>query len=743
MKHGARLRSALKELAAMLPMVAISLAFGVGAVKSLGSAQAQAQQQPTPQQAFDSAKAIGTQRAQTDGQAVRNGQSEAVIANTVQGYTTNPQEKQYYNTKDTQGPTAAMQAQCAANPSEAVCSSTKIGTTKRPPHGLTPASPVFAGQEAARNPTSVLGDVANTYNACAVGGEMTTPAQWQHHTCTLDTGSWQSEPCTKTLTVKPVDTYSCVAGAVLATKTLGGGSDTMTVTAYCPAGGGTKVPFKFEAKGGHGSCSGPINATLDLGQAQPQGGAAPATVGTLSPHWGGSCFSLAVHWETAGCANGQCATTVHFVQDPGTQPVLQCTQPGQVLGSAITWYVDPQPVNAATACYTGYADDGAALGQPGAYGEVGGQVQFWVDSGPAANAGWQWAPGVHHQTTLAFAEPIFQPASGDKWSSTCDSQEARTPLLPKDGITPPVTGPVMPVMGQNSQPQCARTTSVCTDGPSTKVIDGVAVTRECWSYSNNFECTAVAPSSTCTSTQFASCSLSDTATCLQTDANGHCVQAQMGYDCKTADAVFTPSLNCGNASYCAGGSCWDSTKTSNTSFAYSVAQLNAHVEAGKDMDVDGQNIQIFKGQDRRCHINLFGIDNCCTDSAYIQQCTQEEQDTYQWKSQGRCHELGEYCSNKTVLGICVEKTRSACCFSSLLARVVQEQGRAQLGIAWGDVKSPECRGFTPTELTTMDWSQFDLSEFYASINPTPLDQGQTTGGAAGKQPACYYGQGKC
>ncbi|OYV01789.1 MAG: hypothetical protein CFE45_03275 [Burkholderiales bacterium PBB5] len=96
-----------------------------------------------------------------------------------------------------------------------------------------------------------------------------------------------------------------------------------------------------------------------------------------------------------------------------------------------------------------------------------------------------------------------------------------------------------------------------------------------------------------------------------------------------------------------------------------------------------------------------------------------------------------------MLGVCVQKTRSACCFSSLLGRVVQEQGRAQLGIGWGDVKNPECRGFTPTELTTMDWSLFDLSEFYASINPTPLDQGQATTGVANKQPACYYGQGKC
>ncbi|OYV01582.1 MAG: hypothetical protein CFE45_04215, partial [Burkholderiales bacterium PBB5] len=624
-------------LAGGLAMSVATLAVAAGLAQA-----AQPTPAPDPQKAFDDAKALGTQRAQTDSDAVKGGQSESVMATTLPGYTTNPPEKAYYGKQDTSGPTAAMQARCAANPTDAVCSSTKIATTRRPATDLTPASPVFAGQEAARNPTTVLGDVANTYNACSVGGELTTPAQWQHQTCTVDTGTWQSEPCTKTLTVRPVDTYSCKAGDVLATQTLSTGNpaDKMIVTAYCPAGGGTKIPFKFEAYGGNGACSGPIETTLDLSVAQPHAGSPPAGVGTVVPHWGKRCFPMDVLWETPGCTGGSCSATIHFVEAPGIEAVRSCTNPGEYPGGSVNWGVDdaPVPPSAETSCFAPYTEYPDVPGSTPYRGVVDGVYYFWLRTSASVATGWTWGSGMHFNAALAFPEPKFLPASGDTWNNTCTSQEARSPLLAKDGISDFV-GPAMPSVGQSGQPLCVRTNSVCTEGPSTKVIDGVPVTRECWSYSNNFECTSVAGSSTCADPRFASCSLSAGATCLLPDGNGHCLQAEMGYDCKTADAVFTPALNCGNASYCAGGSCWDSTKTANTAFANSVAQLNAHIEAGKDMDTTGTHIQIFKGEDRRCHVNLFGIDNCCTDSAFITKCSSDEQKTFHMKEEHRCHEL--------------------------------------------------------------------------------------------------------
>ena len=45
-------------------------------------------------------------------------------------------------------------------------------------------------------------------------------------------------------------------------------------------------------------------------------------------------------------------------------------------------------------------------------------------------------------------------------------------------------------------------------------------------------------------------------------------------------------------------------------------------------------------------------------------------------------------------------------FGSKLGRILQEQGRGQLGVGWGD-----CRGLTVAEIERIDFERLDLSEF--------------------------------
>jgi conjugal transfer mating pair stabilization protein TraN len=65
----------------------------------------------------------------------------------------------------------------------------------------------------------------------------------------------------------------------------------------------------------------------------------------------------------------------------------------------------------------------------------------------------------------------------------------------------------------------------------------------------------------------------------------------------------------------------------------------------------------------------------------------------------------------------VEESKSYCCFNSKLARIVQEQGRAQLSTfnGWGRASRPDCRGLTPEEFQVLDFSQIDLSEWHSDI----------------------------
>lgn len=75
--------------------------------------------------------------------------------------------------------------------------------------------------------------------------------------------------------------------------------------------------------------------------------------------------------------------------------------------------------------------------------------------------------------------------------------------------------------------------------------------------------------------------------------------------------------------------------------------------------------------------------------------------------------VGTYCSKKVVT--CVERKESYCCYNSPLARILQEQGRPQLGKGWGSAQHPQCEGFTQDELERLDFDAMDLSEFEALI----------------------------
>jgi len=112
-----------------------------------------------------------------------------------------------------------------------------------------------------------------------------------------------------------------------------------------------------------------------------------------------------------------------------------------------------------------------------------------------------------------------------------------------------------------------------------------------------------------------------------------------------------------------------------------------------------------------------------------------------------CHQVGSWCSSCIrVLGVCVsciEHTTSKCCFNSELARLINEQGRAQLGMGWGDAQHPQCAGFTVAQLQALDFSRMDLTEFYASIVPSLPDLAALRSSNGVRAAGCYLGGGKC
>lgn len=100
-------------------------------------------------------------------------------------------------------------------------------------------------------------------------------------------------------------------------------------------------------------------------------------------------------------------------------------------------------------------------------------------------------------------------------------------------------------------------------------------------------------------------------------------------------------------------------------------------------------------------------------------CDDAEQVLAMKRDNRLCHGIGSYCSARLpIIRTCIETTETYCCFNSRLSRIINEQGRAQLGRGWGGAQGPDCGGFALAQLQALDFSRMDLTEFYAEIAPT-------------------------
>ena len=166
--------------------------------------------------------------------------------------------------------------------------------------------------------------------------------------------------------------------------------------------------------------------------------------------------------------------------------------------------------------------------------------------------------------------------------------------------------------------------------------------------------------------------------------------------------------SCGSVRYCVGAGCETVSPQSNTGFVNATTRLNMAVELGGE-EFDRDNLEFFKGTRQRCHIHFGGLANCCKNSGLLvglANCSASERELAEERNAGNTHYLGKYCSRKTFFGICIRRSRAWCVFGSKLGRILQQQGRAQLGVGWGN-----CRGLTVAEIEGIDFARLDLSEF--------------------------------
>jgi len=267
---------------------------------------------------------------------------------------------------------------------------------------------------------------------------------------------------------------------------------------------------------------------------------------------------------------------------------------------------------------------------------------------------------------------------------------------------------------------CTLTSETCTAPGETRMIGGVAVTRPCWETTKTYQCqTVVGGGNDCGALEASpGCSLAREV-CLDDppSAGGSCAVTERIYNCPIPGSTKEPAQYiCGGDVYCVNGDCEAVEREASDEFKDAVVALNALGQANAEFDEAA--LTLFKGTRESCSHKVFGLSNCCSGKGVPLLtpwlCNSAEKLLDEKDDAGLCHKVGTYCSS-SFLGICVTKKDVYCCFQSKISRILQEQGRPQIGKPWGNPKTETCEGFTIFEFQQLDLSAMDFSEVYADF----------------------------
>lgn len=756
----------------------------------------------------------------------------------VPGYTTTPPESALAGTPNLAPNASARLATCMANPSapgcDAIATAITSANTPRPAIGAGDLGVAGASQIAA-NPSIALGSLAQYYAGCATADVPTPPARVTR-ACTTRNGIGNSA-CSNRLTVDVSHRNTCDPGKWIA-ETAGGDA---TLAVQCIPGRpesrqhfratlGDSEPYFFDY-----SLAGADRFPLKV---KKMGEKVDQDLGVVD---------ISLYLVDNVCAQDRCSITAIVTEDrryacveEGSEggstcswetpflPIYQPCPEGQLTGDKLR---DPVPC---ASCQTGPP---RLLDPRQCYRPVGTQAMplwpvinavdttgsstttHWYSMGQRPVIGWKPNPkyGPFPIMTLGYEQPRHITTETDSWVSNCPT------------ATP---GGRCAFTGQQR----------CVDGPSTRLITGVPVTRACWNFERPMTCDGAAGVDECQPLVDAGCS-PVTSTCRSTNpATGACSVLDRSFSCVQSAQTVTTAANCPSNVSCVGSTCFNTTYTPDPDFARSMSMLEAAREAAIYLDTD--RLEVFRGEPRSCRDRL--LNNCCytngagagmtnqkvfgtgtklvydilmnsenrefvmqgmsaliagggfsgSYTAYgvtiavngtalpagstvlyassatagegfvvafdpwtlviaiviyivisLASCNEGEARLAMQEGAKLCHSIGTYCSQCfRVLGRCVsctEHTTGKCCFNSLLARLVNEQGRLQVSKGWGTPSKPDCSGFTIAQLQSLDFAAMNLTEFYASLVPTSPDLTAIQANNAGRVTTCYYGRGKC
>jgi len=166
--------------------------------------------------------------------------------------------------------------------------------------------------------------------------------------------------------------------------------------------------------------------------------------------------------------------------------------------------------------------------------------------------------------------------------------------------------------------------------------------------------------------------------------------------------------------------CMDTSSPPNQNFQIT-ATMMAMVQAVQD-DFDKDRLRIFTGTVKGCTYSTLGtlIIDCCADdpTQMFGNCTDTEIQLAGDKRAKEAIFVGTMCAEWWNLGlatICAKKEDVYCTYNSQLARIIQQQGRPQLGLNFGTPQAPDCDGFTINEFASLNFQAMNFSEYFSQI----------------------------
>lgn len=275
--------------------------------------------------------------------------------------------------------------------------------------------------------------------------------------------------------------------------------------------------------------------------------------------------------------------------------------------------------------------------------------------------------------------------------------------------------------------ECKIIKEECLDN-KLRIINGETISRPCWTYQYTYECKYPVQVS-CEPLLKQGCSpLNSKCTfSLQQPNEDKCYIWEQKYQCPLLEHNIQQSTKYVRP-FCLEGECFNTDYAPNDEMLASVAQLDIFAQMQRDVR-SGMN-NIFKGGAEGCSRMCLGIKNCCKIAGWgldlgLAGCNAAEKQLAANRKKGLCVEVGEYCAERVpITGICLRRKTNFCCFSSKLTKAIQEQGRGQLGMNFGEAETPNCRGLTPEELTRIDFSRLNLTEAFSDLKAKLQDPGR-------------------